>query len=299
MIRRFTVALGLIAVLAASWLIQSSAQSCGPDGAFLANQNYVVCGAWTFTQQPTFPGGGGTPVTLNGVQTLTNKTLTAPVLTTPTLGVATATSVNKVAITAPATSATLTVANGKTLTASNTLTLAGTDATVMTFPTTSATIARTDAANTFTGVQTMTSPAITTPVFTGTATGTYTLGGTPTITAPIIATISNTGTITLPSATGGAPVVLYCGSTGTGNQTCSATAAAATTKIYAGHSTLSSNAAVITFPVAFASTTYDCVANDITTRANPVQMISTSASTATITNTTGGSDVINWVCVGQ
>jgi hypothetical protein len=48
----------------------------------------------------------------------------------------------------------LTLAAGKTLTASNTLTLAGTDATTQTFPTTSATIARTDAAQTFTGVQT-------------------------------------------------------------------------------------------------------------------------------------------------
>jgi len=63
-------------------------------------------------------------------------------------------SVNKVTITAPATSATLTVANGKTLTANNTLTLAGTDSTTMTFPSTSATIARTDAGQTFTGNQT-------------------------------------------------------------------------------------------------------------------------------------------------
>ncbi len=52
---------------------------------------------------------------------------TSPTLVTPTLGVATATSINKVAITAPATSATLTIADGKTLTASNTLTFAGTD----------------------------------------------------------------------------------------------------------------------------------------------------------------------------
>jgi hypothetical protein len=37
-------------------------------------------------------GNGGTAVTLTGTQTLTNKTLTAPVLTTPTLGVATGTS---------------------------------------------------------------------------------------------------------------------------------------------------------------------------------------------------------------
>ena len=48
----------------------------------------------------------------------------------------------------------LTLAAGKTLTANNTLTLAGTDATTQTFPATSATIARTDAAQTFTGTQT-------------------------------------------------------------------------------------------------------------------------------------------------
>lgn len=91
---------------------------------------------------------------------------TSPSFTTPTLGVASATSINKVAITAPATSATLTIADGKTLTANNSITFAGTDSTTMTFPTTSATIARTDAANTFTGVQTMTSPSIATSLVT-------------------------------------------------------------------------------------------------------------------------------------
>lgn len=60
-------------------------------------------------------------------------TLTSPIMITPTLGVASATSINKVAITAPATSATLTIANSKTLTANNSLTLAGTDATTLTF----------------------------------------------------------------------------------------------------------------------------------------------------------------------
>lgn len=76
-----------------------------------------------------------------------------PTLTTPTLGAASATSINKVALTAPATGSTLTIADGKTLTANHSLTLAGTDATTMTFPTTNATIARTDAAQTFTGTQ--------------------------------------------------------------------------------------------------------------------------------------------------
>jgi hypothetical protein len=79
---------------------------------------------------------------------------TSPTLVTPVLGVATATSVNKMAITAPATSSTLAVADGKTFTVSRSLTLTGTDTTTMTFPATSATIARTDAAQTFTGNQT-------------------------------------------------------------------------------------------------------------------------------------------------
>ncbi len=94
---------------------------------------------------------------------------TSPTLITPILGVAAATSINKVTITAPATSATLTIADGKTLTVNNILTLAGTDSTTMTFPTTSATLARTDAANTFTGASTasawvLTSPTITTKI---------------------------------------------------------------------------------------------------------------------------------------
>ncbi len=69
----------------------------------------------------------GAIVGTSDTQTLTNKTLTAPILTTPTLGVATATSVNKVAVTAPATSATLTIADGATLTASATASVSGTN----------------------------------------------------------------------------------------------------------------------------------------------------------------------------
>lgn len=61
---------------------------------------------------------------------------TSPTLITPIIGVATATSINKVTITAPATSATLTILNGKTLTANNTLSFSGTDSTTFTFPAT-------------------------------------------------------------------------------------------------------------------------------------------------------------------
>lgn len=55
----------------------------------------------------------------------------------------------------------ISIAATKTFTANNSLTLSGTDGTTMTFPTTTATIARTDAAQTFTGTQTFsTSPII-------------------------------------------------------------------------------------------------------------------------------------------
>jgi len=52
---------------------------------------------------------------------------TSPTLVTPTLGVATATTVNKVTVTAPATGATLTIVDGATLTASATASVSGTN----------------------------------------------------------------------------------------------------------------------------------------------------------------------------
>lgn len=58
---------------------------------------------------------------------------TSPVLVTPTLGVASATTINKVTFTTPATGSTLTIADGKTFTCSNTLTFTGTDASSVAF----------------------------------------------------------------------------------------------------------------------------------------------------------------------
>lgn len=113
------------------------------------------------TGLPIVAGTTGTLTVARGGTGVTTSTGTGsvvlstnPTLVTPALGVATATSINKVAVTAPAVNATLTIANGKTLTANHSLTLAGTDSTTMTFPSTNATIARTDAAQTFTGDQT-------------------------------------------------------------------------------------------------------------------------------------------------
>ncbi|MFH1896313.1 MAG: MerR family DNA-binding transcriptional regulator, partial [bacterium] len=68
---------------------------------------------------------------------------TSPALVTPSLGVATADSINKVAITAPATGSTLTIAEGKTLATNNSITFAGTDSTVITFQGTDTYVGRT------------------------------------------------------------------------------------------------------------------------------------------------------------
>jgi hypothetical protein len=141
-------------------------------------------------------------VSVTNTGTGDNVLATSPTLTTPSLGAATATSVNKVTITAPAAGSTLTIADGKTLTANNSIALTGTDATTMTFPTTSATIARTDAGQTFTGVQVMTSPRILTAI--NDTNGNELIGITATGSAVNEITIANAATTNSPtiSATG-------------------------------------------------------------------------------------------------
>lgn len=110
------------------------------------------------------PTGTGAPVLA------TSPTISSPSLVTPALGVATATSINKMAITAPATSSTLAVADGKTatisatltfagtdgktVTFSNSLTFAGTDGNTMTFPSGSSTVMTLASADTITGIKT-------------------------------------------------------------------------------------------------------------------------------------------------
>src|ERR1700687_1374251 len=100
--------------------------------AALADTATTATTATTVTTNANLTG----PITSAGnatsvaAQTGTGSTFVmqaSPVLTTPKIGVATPTSVNKVAITQPAAGSTLTVADGKTLTASNTLAFAGTD----------------------------------------------------------------------------------------------------------------------------------------------------------------------------
>lgn len=109
-----------------------------------------------------------------------------PTLVTPILGVATATSINKVAITAPATSATLTLADGSTLATSgaHSTTLTATGATNVTLPTTG-TLA------TLAGSETLTNKTMGATVFSGAITG----GQAATLGATSVTTLTAGGSI--------------------------------------------------------------------------------------------------------
>ena len=113
---------------------------------------------------------------------------TSPTLVTPVLGVASATSVNKVAITTPATSATLTIADGKTLTASNTLTFTGTDASSVAFGT-GGTVAYT--ANKLSVFAATTSAELAGVISDETGSGALVFATSPTLVTPILGTPSS------------------------------------------------------------------------------------------------------------
>lgn len=106
-------------------------------------------------------------------------------------------------------------------------------------------------------------------------------------------------TVKLPIQTGALTTAYFCGAT-SGTTPCPNTATGGTARVIGGIATLAANTAVISSisPAFTGTTTFACVANDLTTRANPVQVANTSTSSITITNTTGATDVINWICVG-
>lgn len=114
--------------------------------------------------------GTANQITASGTCTITSTgtcTLSLPsVLTLPG-------TINKLTLTAPATGSTLTIADGKTLTANNSLAFSGTDSTVFTFPVSNDTVVGLAATQTLTN-KTLTAPTMTAPVLGTPASGTLT-----------------------------------------------------------------------------------------------------------------------------
>lgn len=126
------------------------------SAALITSGNFSITLTATGTTAVTLPTSGtlvSSVTTGNGV----SATNTAGALAF-TLGAITPTTVNGNTFTTG--TYTLTGQAGKTLTFNGSITLTGTDAQTYTFPTTSATMARTDAGQTFTGVNTFTSPKL-------------------------------------------------------------------------------------------------------------------------------------------
>ena len=168
-----------------------------------------VGGLANFASTITYGG-----VTLTAAVTGTGKMVldNTPTLITPVLGVATATSINKVAFTAPATAATLTIADGATLATSGaySLTLTATAATNVTFPTTG-TLATLAGSEAFTN-KTLTNPTVTNYVETLQAVGTVGASSTLALTTGTVLTATLTAstpcTFTMPTATAGKSFIL-------------------------------------------------------------------------------------------
>jgi len=242
-----TLASGAITV--SSDIVISTGSITSASGTIsFSNENLTTTGtiaSGTHTVSSTLILANGSITSTTGGISFDNENLTTTGTLgagASTLGVTTVTTLNKLTVTAPATNATLTIAEGKTLTASNTLTFTGTDASSVAFGTggtvlynggnlgTPLTATLTNATGLLidtgtvgtlpvlrggTGVTSSTgsvsvvlstSPTITTPVFSGTITGTYTIGGTPTFPAEIaqltsVQTLTNK-TLTAPTITG-------------------------------------------------------------------------------------------------
>lgn len=234
-------------------------------GAAIGGNALAVTGTSVFNSAVTMSAAltyGG--VTLSNAVTGTGSMVLAvsPSLVTPTLGVATATSLNKVTITAPAAAATLTLGNNKTVTISNTLTFLGTDGSTINVGaggtlgtaafqntgTSGATIPLLSTANTWTLGQTFSS-ALTyggvTLSNSATGTGSMVLSAAPTFTGtPIFSGAMTYGGVTLAAAV-----------TGTGNMVLAASPTLTGTPLAPTASAGTSNTQIAT--TAFANPAFD------------------------------------------
>ena len=147
-----TTAYALIAAGSTATGIQQSLASAGTVHQVLTSGGVSALPTWGTVTESSGALAAVTTINMSSQLTSTLATGTAPFVVSSTTPVA------NLAIGGNAGSVTgLSVTSGKTLTVNNSLTLAGTNTTTMTFPSSSATIARIDAANTFTGNQTIAS----------------------------------------------------------------------------------------------------------------------------------------------
>jgi hypothetical protein len=296
-------------------------QSTVSTSTFLAGNTSTVPSFLTSTGNgstalaPSYTTSTGSgSVVLATSPTINTATIANPSISGGTIASATITgsSINGNTVTTGAGTLTL---SGKTLVTSNSLTLAGTDGTTMTFPSTSASIARIDASQTFSGTQTFSG------VLTGTAT--VNLQASP---GPIGSVAPNTGAFTTLSASStvsGAGFSTYLASPpaigGTVANSVKATTVTASTSysltnllVSATTPTLSScgtstvtssngsaafritvagvpSACTINLPTA--ANGWNCYATDVTTTANAwmLKQTGTSTTSATITNYNAGS----------
>lgn len=129
--------------------------SCPRDGAFFwknsTTKGWYQCVAGAYI---AIASSGGTVTSVSGTANQITSTGTIAItLSLPSVLTLPGT-LNRYTFTAPATAATFAISDNKSVSITNSLTFSGTDSTVMTFPSTSATIARADAAQSFTGLQT-------------------------------------------------------------------------------------------------------------------------------------------------
>jgi hypothetical protein len=121
--------------------------SLGTGIVFAAPGKYL-----TINNTLTFQGTDGTTITFPATDAVVARTDAGQTFTgTQVFGVITCTTIN---------GGTLSFVAAKTLTVNNTITFTGTDGVTITLPATSATMARTDSAQTFTGVQTFSSTIV-------------------------------------------------------------------------------------------------------------------------------------------
>ena len=164
----------------------------------------------------TSGGTGSTTSTGSGANVLANT----PTLIAPVLGAATATTVNKVTLTAPATAATLSLAEGSTLATSGafTATLTATGATAVTLPTTGT-------LSTLAGTETLTAKTLTNPTITNYVETPYVASTGTAITLALtngtlqILTLTASTTITMPAAVAGKSFVIILRQDATGSRT--------------------------------------------------------------------------------